>query len=86
VVRFLVLALLAVLVYVGLRAALAGLMAGVRGQVRGGAPARSARDELVKDPVCETYVPRQTAVARTAGAATYYFCGPGCAAKFKTPS
>jgi YHS domain-containing protein len=40
----------------------------------------------VKDPVCETYVPRRTALARTDGVATYYFCGPTCAAKFKTPS
>jgi YHS domain-containing protein len=86
VLRFLALALLAVLVYLALRAALAGLVAGVRAQVRGGAPARSARDELVKDPVCETYVPRRTALARTDGVATYYFCGPTCAAKFKTPS
>jgi YHS domain-containing protein len=86
VVRYLVLAVLAVIIYLGLRAALGGLVAGVRDQVRGGAPGRSARDELVKDPVCETYVPRQTAVARTAGAATYYFCSPTCAAKFKTSS
>jgi YHS domain-containing protein len=84
VVRYLVLAILAVMIYLGLRAALAGLVAGVRSQVGGGAQGRSARDELVKDPVCETYVPRQTAVARTAGAATYYFCSPTCAAKFKT--
>jgi YHS domain-containing protein len=86
VVRYLVLALLAVLIYFGLRAALAGVVSGVRGHVRGGPPGRSARDELVKDPVCETYVPRQTAFSRTAGAATYYFCGPTCAAKFKAPS
>ena len=84
--RFLALAFLAVLVYLALRAVLAGLMSGFRAQVRGGAATRSARDELVKDPVCETYVPRRTAVARTTGAGTYYFCGPGCAAKFKTPS
>jgi YHS domain-containing protein len=86
VLRFLALAFLAVLVYLALRAALAGLMSGFRAQVRGGAAAHSVRDELVKDPVCETYVPRRTAVARTTGASTYYFCGPGCAAKFKTPS
>jgi len=40
----------------------------------------------VKDPVCETYVPRRTAVVRTAGSATYYFCSPACAAKFKASS
>jgi YHS domain-containing protein len=86
VLRFLALALLAVLVFLVLRAAVAGLMGGLRGQVRGHTPARPARDELVKDPVCETYVPRRTALTRTAGAATYYFCGPICAGKFKTPT
>ncbi len=84
--RFVALALLGVLIFLLLRAALAGVLAGFRGQVRGGTPSRTARDELVKDPVCETYVPRRVAVARTAGATTYYFCSAGCAARFKAPS
>ncbi len=84
--RVLALVLLAVLIYLVLRAALSGLVAGFRGEVRGGPAARAVRDELVKDPVCQTYVPRRTALARTTGAATYYFCSPACAAKFKAPS
>lgn len=84
--RFVALAVLAILIYLLLRAALAGVLAGFRRQVRGGTPSRTARDELVKDPVCETYVPRRVALARTAGPVTYYFCSSACAARFKAPS
>lgn len=84
--RFVALAVLAVLIYFLIRAAIAGFLAGVRGSGRPGGAPRVLRNELVKDPVCETYVPRRTAVARTAGTATYYFCSPACAAKFKAPS
>ncbi|MBI4609910.1 MAG: hypothetical protein HY726_12985 [Candidatus Rokubacteria bacterium] len=43
---------------------------------------RALRDELVKDPVCQTYVLRSRAVTRGAGGDTRYFCGPECAARF----
>ena len=83
--RVFVLAVLAVLIYLLLRATIAGFLGGFRGQVRGGT-SPAARQELVKDPVCETYVPRRSALARTAGPVTYYFCSPACAATFKAPS
>jgi YHS domain-containing protein len=43
--------------------------------------ARPARelDELVKDPVCQTYVVRSRAVTRTAGGEVTYFCSDECA-------
>ena len=85
-VRLLALAVVAVLIYLLIRAVIAGFLAGVRGGGRPGGSARALRNELVKDPVCETYVPRRTAVVRTAGSATYYFCSPACAAKFKASS
>jgi YHS domain-containing protein len=84
VLRYLAFAVLVFLAFLVLRSALASFMDGLRGAPRTGG--RLARQELVKDPVCATYVPRRTAVARTAGAATYYFCGPACAEKFKIPS
>ena len=84
--RFVALAVLACLIYLLLRATVAGFLAGLRGVGRAGRSVRELRNDLVKDPVCETYVPRRTAVARTAGSATYYFCSPACAAKFKAPS
>ncbi|MBI2152348.1 MAG: hypothetical protein HYV92_00430 [Candidatus Rokubacteria bacterium] len=43
---------------------------------------RAIRDELVKDPVCQTYVVRSRAVTREAGGQTHYFCSRECAARF----
>ena len=37
------------------------------------------RDELVKDPVCHTYVLRSRAVRRLARGGTRYFCSSACA-------
>ena len=45
-------------------------------------PVRLSRDELVKDPVCGTYVVRSRAVSRPAGAAARYFCSAECARRF----
>jgi YHS domain-containing protein len=39
-------------------------------------------DELVKDPVCHTYVLRSKALSRTVGGVTHYFCGPDCASRY----
>jgi YHS domain-containing protein len=43
---------------------------------------RAIQDELVKDPVCQTYVLRSRAVRREAGETTHYFCSRKCAARF----
>jgi len=81
--RFLLLAVVAFLLYLVLRSAVNAFLAGLRGAAgRPGVP-RAIRDELVKDPVCETYVPRRSAVARSVGATTHYFCSPACADKFQ---
>ncbi len=37
------------------------------------------RDELVKDPVCQTYVVMSRAVRREVNGAVTYFCSPACA-------
>jgi len=39
-------------------------------------------DELVKDPVCRTYVVKSRAVSRAVGGDTRYFCSAECAARF----
>jgi len=51
---------------------------------RGAAPAqpRIASDELVKDPVCGTYVVRSRAVRRPAAEGARYFCSAECAGRF----
>ena len=47
---------------------------------RGAAPARRTRhDELVKDPVCQTYIVKSRAVRRTDAGQVRYFCSEQCA-------
>jgi len=43
---------------------------------------RTPRDELVKDPVCQTYVVRSRAVRRLARDGTRYFCSSACAKRY----
>lgn len=38
-----------------------------------------AMTELVRDPVCETYIEKTSAIFRN----SHYFCSEACAAKFK---
>ena len=41
------------------------------------------RDELVKDPVCQTYVVMSRAIRSEAGGAPLFFCSRECAARFE---
>lgn len=43
---------------------------------------QASRGQLVKDPVCETYVVRSRAVTRSVRGVTHYFCSSDCAARF----
>jgi YHS domain-containing protein len=52
-----------------------------RGPRRAGPPA-VRHDELVKDPVCNTYVSRSRAVRRADAAGLHYFCSPECARRY----
>ena len=48
--------------------------------------ARSAgrsRDQMVQDPVCLVYVPRESAVRGKVGEHEYYFCSKECAHVFE---
>jgi uncharacterized protein len=84
VVRFLALLVIAGLVYLTLRATITAFLAGLRGNPRPGR--RASLDELVKDPVCGTYIPRRKAIARTGGTTTRYFCSAACADRYTPPS
>jgi YHS domain-containing protein len=39
-------------------------------------------DELVKDPVCNTYVSRSRAVTHTDATGRHYFCSAECARRY----
>ena len=62
------------------------LWSGVKGALEGLGRARleepETRDELVKDPVCGTYIVRSRAIRDESGGRSVYFCGPRCAAQF----
>jgi len=47
------------------------------GRRAAGGPAKIA-GELVKDPVCATYIPRDTAIAARVGGETRYYCSVTC--------
>jgi YHS domain-containing protein len=46
-------------------------------------PSPRARDELVKDPVCQTYVVMSRAIRSEAGGVPLFFCSRECAARFE---
>jgi hypothetical protein len=45
-------------------------------------PRGEASQSLKKDPVCGTFVSAATAIQKTKGGATYYFCSAECRDKF----
>jgi hypothetical protein len=50
-----------------------------RGPFRAGRSVPTTTDELVKDPVCQTYVVRSRAVVRAGPEGPRYFCSDVCA-------
>jgi YHS domain-containing protein len=59
------------------------------GPGQSGPSARSASiptaEALKKDPVCGTYLASSSAVQKTVGGVTYYFCSAECRDKFRPP-
>jgi hypothetical protein len=82
VVRFIALAVLAFLIFLIIRASVNSFLTGLRGGPRGAPSRRAGLDELVKDPICETYIPRRKAISRGSGSEIRYFCSAACADKF----
>ncbi len=47
------------------------------------APKVPEPDVLVKDPVCQTFIPRQEALKLTKDGQEYFFCSEGCLKRFQ---
>jgi uncharacterized protein len=43
-------------------------------------------DEMVKDPVCQTYIPKSLAIQKTITGEIRYFCSEECVSKFLAQS
>ena len=84
--RFLALAILAFLLFLIVRASVNSFLGGLRGGGRPRPTRPAGLDELVKDPVCETYIPRRKAISRGSGPAIRYFCSAACADKYAARS
>ena len=81
-IRFLLLALLIILVARAFWKLVDSIIEGARGGAAGGRRASPAV-KLVRDPVCGTYVPARAALSITAAGATHYFCSERCLKEYK---
>ena len=52
-----------------------------KGESSGGKRVIDAGD-MVKDPVCNTYIPMSNSIKENIGGQTYHFCSPECRDKF----
>lgn len=41
------------------------------------------QDQMVLDPACQTFIPRRTALIKTIGGQTHYFCSNECMTTFE---
>jgi YHS domain-containing protein len=75
--RLFVYAVVAIVIFVLISPILRGWRLGSPVRAR-----RVQRDELVKDPVCQTYVVLSRAVTTEANGAVTHFCSRECAARY----
>jgi YHS domain-containing protein len=80
--RFLLLAILFMVVARAFWRVVDGVLEAAGGSRRRAGGARPVK--LVRDPVCGTYVAPDTALSRTAGGSTHYFCSEECRSKFES--
>ncbi len=74
--RLLILLILLVVVYFMVRGALRGLLAKRQDHARAELSGQSA--EMVQDPVCGMFVPKEGALFIRNADRTYFFCGDSC--------
>jgi len=79
--RLFLIAALLVLFYYLLRRAIRKLRN--EGGLVGSSGAKAPGNQMVQDPVCRVFVPRENAVREEIGGQTYFFCSRGCATAFQ---
>lgn len=79
--RFLLIFLAVLIVYRAVRRLF--LPSAGRGKVRGGARDVVHGGEMVKDPVCGTFVPREGSIRFRRGGEEHFFCSPECRDEFR---
>src|SRR5215471_5112575 len=96
--RVLLEAVIAILVITLLRAVLGAVLKGfsdlfrpstTTGQSSGASPRKDrpipSAEALKKDPVCGTFIAASSAVQKSIGGETFYFCSTECRDKFREP-
>jgi uncharacterized protein len=54
-------------------------------RIHRGSPGTGVIDEMVRDPVCETYIPKRQAIRRVIDGKEFFFCSKECADRFEDP-
>jgi len=80
--RLIVLILVGITAYVLIRGLIQTLV-GVQQRRQRQDPARLRGAEMVQDPVCESYIPKEGALSERIRGETYFFCSTQCARQFK---
>jgi uncharacterized protein len=83
VIRFLLLAVLFIMVARAFWKLVDNIIAGSRGG-SAGPRGQAAAVKLVRDPVCGTYVPPRAALSVTTSGTTHYFCSERCLNDYET--
>jgi len=79
--RFLLIFIAVLVIYRAVRRLLLPLMK--RGEVGGGEHDVIHKGEMVKDPVCGTYIPREGSISLLAKGREVFFCSPRCRDQFQ---
>lgn len=84
--RYLILFALLFLCYYALKKVLVPVLRTYKQFKRYRTPSAPADKELVQDPHCHTYIPKETALRATINGEVFYFCSQKCLEKFKRAS
>lgn len=82
-IRFILLALLLLLIARAFWKVVDSVMEGAGATRRGGGRRTAPAVRLVRDPVCGTHVPSGSSLSLSAGGTTHYFCSEECRSEYR---